>query len=199
MLVMLFFGVLLTGSRTGLLAFLVMNAYYYYKNNDSVNKVRNVTVMALVGLVILYFYSNIEIRSVKLSEGMDDSFGSKIGFLMDYLHDETSWLYVLFGHFNMDLNNVAHYIPFGTMDAEWGFAVFAYGVVFFVLLLIYYVKVAMNFRGKYAMLNFCLIWAVSATILFSFSASMVFLFILSIYFNNMRAEQGRLLKETKEI
>ena len=120
MLVMLFFGVLLTGSRTGLLAFLVMNAYYYYKNNDSVNKVRNVTVMALVGLVILYFYSNIEIRSVKLSEGMDDSFGSKIGFLMDYLHDETSWLYVLFGHFNMDLNNVAHYIPFGTMDAEWG-------------------------------------------------------------------------------
>ena len=185
-LVMLFFGVILTGSRTGLLAFLLMSAYYYYKNNDSVNKVRNVTVIALVGLVILYFYSNIEIRSVKLSEGMDDSFGSKIGFLMDYLHDETSWLYVLFGHYNMDLSNVAHYIPFGTMDAEWGFAVFAFGVVFFVLLLIYYVKVAMNFRGEYAMLNFCLIWAVSGTILFSFSASMTFFFILSIYLGRIK-------------
>ncbi len=199
LLALLFFGVLLTGSRTGLLAFLVMTAFYYYKNNDSANKVRNVAIMAVVGLVLLYVYSNIEIRSVKLSEGVDNSFGSKVGFLMDYLSEETSWLYVLFGHFNMDPGNVAHYIPFGTMDSEWGFAVFGYGFVFLALMLLYYFFIMRQFNGNYVMLNFCFIWAISGTILFSFSASMVFLFILSIYLNNMRAEQSRLLKETKEI
>lgn len=189
-------GVLLTGSRTGLLAYLLMLLFFYYKNINSENKVRNVIIFTIVGIVLMFLYNNIQIRSVDLSGGMDHSFGTKIGFLYDYLTNEQSGLYTLFGHFNLELDAVAHYIPFGTMDAEWGFAIFGYGFVFFALVILYYLRLMKSFMGtKYVMLNFWIIWSISGTVLFSFSASMCWFFVLSLYTSRMNDEKD--LEENK--
>ena len=136
----------------------------------------------------------LDVRALKVSDGMDDSVGAKLDFLIYYLSNEESWLYTLFGHFNME--SVSHYLDnFITMDSEWGYAIFNYGWVFFVLIIVYYWQLAQKLKGKYSIMTVCLvIWSLSATVLFSLSASVAFFFVLSIYAN--RSEEEFFMRES---
>lgn len=178
-------GILFTGSRTGLLLYVLIILYYLYTKKQFAGKFLAV-IGLLVFLYVVIFLTRTEstgdmARSFQLGNGLNDSFSGKIANLFEYLNGDNSLINLLFGRFNQ--HYMSEYIEASSLDSEYGIAIFAYGFIGLFIIISYFYSIVMNMYGKYKIIYVIFLWMVSASLLFSFRTSMLFIFVVSIYYS----------------
>lgn len=170
-------SVLMTGSRTGFLVLsLVVVAYMFYAEKRSMN-----ILWIVIGAVVITFLSSkVDLsgfRAVAIEEGVDTSLATKFVWFLQFITQENSILYLLFGHGTSA--NVAEYgIPL--LDSEWGMAIFSYGIIgfaFYIYMLVEFFKKAPS-KSKAIFVN--LLWIISSTVFLSYRMNLVFVITLSL-------------------
>lgn len=184
LIVLLFsmWGILMAGSRTGFIILLIMLYLKFILKSNYKNK----SLFLYLLLFIFFFYlimlllEESNYRSSDLSGAINVSFSEKIRVLSEYLTQLTEPEVLLFGNFDIAL--CINYITgLSTLDSEWGFAIFTFGVVFTLLLICFYVFWIRKLKSQYYIIAIPFLWALSSTILFTYRESLLFLLLLSIY------------------
>ena len=181
------FSLLLTGSRTGLFVFLTILSFFFMLRNR-----KNSSLIFFVGLLFsftfLYAYVISDLgssyRVFALDSGVEESFMGKIGFITKYLNSDLTISQLLFGNFFYTQDAVRRYlIDFTTMDSEFGVSIFTYGFTFTIPYMILLIIIYKKLKWQNVLIILVFLWCLSSTIIFSYRASFLVLFLLSKYYS----------------
>lgn len=184
----LFISVILTGSRTGLITFLlIMFGYsvFHYKR-----KIISVVIL-LCGMGALFLFGK---GSRSLNFGQSGSASYKIDAIKDYISVsflDRNFIVNLFGNFTTNYEYIAqkyslNYIYEFGFDAEIGMIISTYGIVFLFFYCIYFYYGIIRLLNKETFLIIIpfLIWPLTSTILFSIKTSIVYFVTLGLVIGN---------------
>lgn len=171
------FSLLLTGSRTALLALGILMALFAAKVFHT--KPLLIGVMGVIGIFVILRLVSMDARAIMISSGMDDSFGTKMREFTRYLREVNPISYIVGNNSNIGS------LEWG-FDFEWGYVFVYTGIVGTVNYLKLHKKLIARHCGennpelyKYVLLAL-LCESMSATVLFnSYSYPLLALFVFS--------------------
>lgn len=177
-----FYSVLLTGSRTGfVVASMIIIAFLFVEKRLTPAWRFGIILAAFVGFLYL------SIADVGSYRGLDvTSTGSsdyKFKTFAYYLSIENSSFRIMFGYLDSDkFESTVDVLNF--FDADYGYLIFQFGFVGFIAVLSHFFSVylRMDKIGRVFLVN--LLWMITSTIVTSFQAFFVFMLLLSVIFNN---------------
>lgn len=175
------FSVLMTGSRTGLVIFSVILICGLWSNSTVTRKQRNFVLLGILGAFIALIISESNFRGLKIEEGFNDSAGSKFKALLDYLGNDNGFIHLLFGNFDPELFSATSANVINSLDSEYGYVIFNYGIVSFIAYIAFFVSVKRKLNKHDMIILIPLLWIVSSTILLAYRPIMVYLILLSKY------------------
>jgi len=194
-------SILMTGSRTSLVIFIMLTGLYYYYKSKYVFK-KSILILPVLMVVIVIFIGNINLdgRIFDFSElsGNENnaSFTTKLNFLNNYIsYASKSQPFDLFiGTFNVDSGdnfvfNSNYRIK--NFDSEIGYVVYSLGFVGILLILWFYIIIYKNTGHNVKLLMIILLWSLTSTILTNMRFSFLFLFVLSIYYDKAKQKNMR--------
>lgn len=183
-----FFSVLLTGSRTGLIAVVLVVIIFSVRERKKRNRNRgfmlNIAVVLLITIMLIgTFHQTLTMgfRGFEIEAGLGNSLLSKIGFFNTFV-TKSSFLNLLFGHLSSSSFERLYGVKY--IDSEWGELFASFGAIGTLIAILILVRI---FRYKSKDLNFYLLnllWGITSTILFSFRMSFLFLLFLSKYISD---------------
>lgn len=200
-LVLLFFGVLLTGSRTSFLVLILLSVSFvlYYLN---INRTK-VILGGLLFVLPVFLFIGSGNRLLNYSEFSGNakrgSFLSKLNFLNSYI-DETSLTKptdLVFGKFNID--NFSYYYGqrINKFDSEIGYLIHAVGFVGLLLIVIFYLNIFVKSGPKTRFIMLLLFWMITSSVLTNFRFLTLFFLVLSLFYNFDQQEQQEALAESQ--
>lgn len=189
------FGIVLTGSRTGLIiALCIIILDYYLKTKDNFL----VFILTAIGILTIFVFDAIDFgayRAFSFSAGSETSLSSKFTRFFSYMEGETNALFILFGHF--DLRTTAEYLTGNEqLDSEWAYMIFSYGIFSIFVLLLFYFNRFREMTAQYRIIALPLLWCVTSTILLAHRISLLYFILFSIYYqrsmiNRVSYKHGR--------
>ena len=185
---------LYTGSRTGLVVFIILFIVFSiaeYRRYSSIKRIL-MGLIAVLGLGIGFLlvkelFSSSSVRAMDIRGGFENSLLTKLNYFDSYIDTHIGAWQVLFGSFDVSL--VEKYTGNKIMDSEWGNAFFAYGIVFILGVIAFFVKVYRSTQRQAQMFFILLIWMISATLFFSYRSSFILLLLLSKYYMRTKEEK----------
>ena len=182
-----FFSVLWTGSRTGFVAATVILFFAFARQQELSSSIK--VVFGVIFLIsFLLFISKFmgTLRVLEIESGLDDSIGYKLGAFTYYLRNETSPIHLLIGHLDVSLFGRVYGINEFGFDSEYGSLIYRFGFVgFFAIMYFWYLLYKKT--DKYSRIfYFNLLWIISSTIVCSFRAFFIFMLFLSVLYSNSR-------------
>lgn len=185
-IVLTYASVLLTGSRTG---FVVASLLVYFGFLRSHR--HSVFLRLLVGAIIvaaLYYIlgSGVELRSMEIEDGMQDSVGAKWVTFLYYLSSEPPLIYTLFGYVDESLFTGGPGNILTIFDSEYGSLIFRYGFIGIICILYFYWLVWRKMQKQTWIFFIVLLWMATSCIIASYRTSFVFMLLLSVIYANNR-------------
>lgn len=176
-------SLLLTGSRTAFLVVIFILLYYLV----FILKKRIIGFIAIAVIAIIPFV-NLGNRILDFSElsGKKDSgsFTSKKEFLFSYVSEaiEKRPGDLVFGRFNIDniYKNYGQRIT--TFDSEIGYLLHSVGLLGILSILFFYLVIFQKASLNTRMIFVMLLWSITSTVLTNFRFSLLFIFVLSLYY-----------------
>jgi hypothetical protein len=202
-LFVLFAGIILTGSRTSFLTMSLLLAVYviYFLK---VNRTFVITGILFVVIPVFLFLgpSTRLLDFSELSGGSKyQSFSVKLAFLDTYISEtnNTNPSHLFFGRFNIDNVNYNYGLEIFKFDSEIGYLLHALGLVGVILIFTFYLRIFLSGGKRTRFIMILLLWISSSTILTSFRFSVLFFFVLSIFYqldlNFKNSNSKELIKE----
>lgn len=180
------FGIILTGSRTGLfVAILLMLGSYYWGEEKNRPQKSGRILGGIIALGILYlfysFFDSGSYRALRLEEGTGDSLTTKFVKFADYVNSQHNFLYLLFGNFDQH-SFLKLSKDESTIDSEWGFAIYNYGLIFLIGYILFYITTIKRLKSIYKLIMIPLLWTITSGILFAYKFSLLFYLLFSLYY-----------------
>lgn len=175
-----FLSVIMTGSRTGLVVFILLVAYFIYSTPQlSRNQKYPLLFIGVVALLPFFVIEVEDLRAFQVEQGLSNSANLKWLVFADYLSQQNSFAHLAFGYADPDTFIPTTYTLMTKFDSEYGNMIYAYGILGS-LAFFYFYYVCFKQSGKFERIYFILLlWIVSSTILFSYRMSFLFLFLMS--------------------
>ncbi len=180
-LIGLYFSLFITGSRTGFIIGLVifLTEIFFVRKRG----VLGIITTSLVTIMYIVYYNFFRSLNFEYS----GSLGYKVEVLIQYLDKVTLDNHLgsfLFGNFTSVYElidrkyNLSYIHQFG-FDSEIGMLISSFGILAFIIFIMFYIKVFKELKGRYILI-ICLFifWPITSTILFSIKTSMLFYIIL---------------------
>lgn len=180
-LILCFFSVLLTGSRTGLVVVSLLIIIALYTSKTKNKWVIAFFVAVFIGFIIYGVFVGSTFRGFDIENGLDNSLGVKWRITMSYISTEPSVMKLLLGHLDMDLfeTNTTY-----SLDCEYGYIIYCYGFLGVFALLTFYIQLFRKI-DKDSRLYFCvLLWMLSSSIMMAYRSSFIFFLLLSTVYKN---------------
>lgn len=182
------FGVVLTGSRTGLfISFLLLLLSFFQFNIVGVSRIGKVVLFTVFIMLLYYFFTNIvddsSYRALRITEGTSDSLMAKFLRFSDYIEIEKNTPALLFGHF--DQHSFLTTISIGdnrTLDSEWGYAIFNYGFFFLIGYIIFFIEKIKKMNSNNMLILVPLFWVLTSAILLSYRFSLLYFLFFSHFY-----------------
>lgn len=177
-----FYAVLLTGSRTGfVVASLVLIAYLFVDKRITSVWRTIVVIGAVAVFVVMTLLGSDTFRGFNVIEGFGNSANLKMDTFAYYLSSENSVLRIMFGYLDTSRfdNSGATYYVMNSFDSDYGSIIFSYGFIGFVAILVYYFTVFRKLKPEGKVIFVLLLWMYSSTIVKSFRALFIFMLLLS--------------------
>lgn len=189
-----FLGVLLTGSRTGLVIVMLIIFFAFFRN-QRLSRNYKLVFGTLVIIGFIYFINNSYgiVRGLDLESGLTNSIGLKWDTFLYWLSNENSIVGLLFGHLDTRLFEGSYGLTLNSFDCEYGILAFRFGLVGLILVFCFWYMIYKRMGSYNRIFLINLLWMVSSTIVGSYRTFFVFMLLLSIlYF------QPNMLKENRE-
>lgn len=179
-----------TGSRTSFLVFLFILLFFLYFNKlFTPKKIILLSVATLGVLSYLIISTNFaDLRMLKVSEGLDSSFNTKLNVLMDYFAENISILSLLFGNISGMVLIIKYNIGILGTDFDIGNIIVYYGFVFLIILGIFLTKVYKKYSNKYKIIFPILLWMFSSAIITNYRTAPIFFLMLGLYYRRSLIE-----------
>ncbi|MBO7493975.1 MAG: hypothetical protein J6T87_07525 [Bacteroidales bacterium] len=184
---MSFYGVLLTGSRTGfVVASLFVVAYLFVDKRTSVTWKVIMMLVAVVGFAFLTLMGSNVFRGVNVVKGFSDSANYKMDTFGYYLSTENSAVRLLLGYLDSTRFDKSEAIThvMSKFDSDYGGIIFCYGFIGFASILLFFFTVFKRMRSEGRLFFVLLLWMYSSTIIQSYRAVFLFMLLLSVIYNN---------------
>lgn len=181
-----FFAVLLTGSRTGLVVIsIIIIAYLFINEIISAKWKYGIVFVGMVGF--LYLSSSGIYRSLNVAEGFENSANYKYYVFADYLKHEESLIRLLLGY--LDEGRFQASVGFmKKFDSDYGCLVFQYGFVGFLAILLFFASLFRRMDNMGGIFLVLLLWMLTSTVVTSYRAFFVFMFLLSLIYNQHKKQ-----------
>lgn len=192
-LVLLFFGVLLTGSRTSFLVLILLSVYFviYYLNINRTKVIIGGLFFVLPVFMLLGSGNRLFNYSEFSGNTGQGSFLSKLNFLNQYIDQTsiTSPTDLVFGKFNID--NFSYYYGqrISKFDSEIGYLIHAVGFVGLFFIVTFYINIFTKSGNKTRFIMLLLFWMITSSVLTNFRFLVLFFIALSIYYNQDQIEK----------
>lgn len=181
-----------TGSRTSLVVFCIAVVFYLYSAKIfSPGKTKIISIVFVVSLLFVYLFTGLsKMRVFKINEGLDNSFGQKLGLLITYLDSNPNIIKLIFGN----LSSKVMFSSTGTISMDWeiGNILFVYGIVFFIFLFVFYFTLFKRYLPKYRVVFVILLWMFTSSILFSYRMASLWILVLGLYYRRSLIEKKQL-------
>ena len=158
-----FISILVTGGRTGLVTFIIMNIFIF---KDYLKQNKKILLLFISGFIILYFNYLVNFRALDLLSLFDqkESSGSiKMQILLDYFMEISSgsiedFIIFIFGYMNWDRH----------FDAELGNVISFYGVMGLLLIVLFFIQIYKATYKNYRWIFFIFLISIGGTILLNY-------------------------------
>ena len=174
-----YYAVLLTGSRTGVVvASLVIIAYFFMNKRISVGWRYGAILLGVFGAIYLIYAGNDTLRAFNVSDtGSSDA---KLRTFLYYLSIENSVIRLLLGYLDESLyvSRAASYVMAG-FDSDYGNIIFCYGFVGFFSIILFFVTIYRKMDRIGRVFFVLLLWMITSTIVKSYRALFIFMLLLS--------------------
>lgn len=182
-----FYAVLLTGSRTGYVVSSLIIISYIFVDKRISNLWRIVAVVsAVVAFGVMTWMGSDTYRGFNVVQGFSNSADLKMATFGYYLSSENSVLRLLIGYLDVqrfDISGATSYVM-SQFDSDYGGIIFSYGFIGFVSILIYFFTIFLKLRSEGRVFFVLLLWMYSSTIVTSFRALFLFMLLLSVVYSN---------------
>ena len=187
-----FYAVLLTGSRTGfVVASSILIAYLFVDKRIATVWRFGVVLVAIAVFVALTQFGSVTFRGFNVIEGFGNSANIKMDTFGYYLSSENSVLRILLGYLDISRfdNSGATYHVMNNFDSDYGSIIFSYGFIGFVAILVYFFTIFRKLKSEGKVFFVLLLWMYSSTIIKSFRAVFLFMLLLSVVYSNMKRKE----------
>lgn len=158
-----FISILITGGRTGLVTFVIMNIFIF---KDYLKQNKKIFLLITSGFIILYFNYLNKFRALDLLSLFDqkESSGSiKMQILVNYFMEISSgsiedFIIFIFGYMNWDRH----------FDAELGNVISFYGVMGLLLIVLFFIQIYKATYKNYRWMFFIFLISIGGTILLNY-------------------------------
>ena len=185
--VICFYAILLTGSRTGfVVASCLIIAYMFVNRKLTAGWRYGFVLLAIGAFLYMPFYEPDSLRGFGVFR--TGSVDKKMETFRYYLFTETSAVRILFGYLDADRFDVT-YAPeriMSSFDSDYGSVIFSYGFIGFLAILFFFYTIFRR-MDKFGRLYFIvLLWMYSSTIVKSYRGFFTFMLLLSIVYSNCK-------------
>lgn len=181
-----FYAVLLTGSRSGyVVVSLLIIAYLFVNKRIALIWRLLVVAIAFSLFIVATTLGSDTFRGFSIEEGISGSASMKMDTFVYYLSSEKSILRLLLGYLDVsrfDISSATSYVMHN-FDSDYGSIIFSYGFVGFFSILLYYFTVFRKMSGNGRIFFILLLWMFSSTIIKSYRAVFLFMLILSCVYD----------------
>ena len=184
-----FYAVLLTGSRSGfVVASLIIIAYMFVDKRVSLVWRLLVAAIAITIFIVLIWIGSDTFRGFNVEDGFRGSASVKMDTFAYYLSSEKSVLRLLLGYLDtsrFDISRATFYVM-DKFDSDYGSIIFSYGFIGFFAIL-YYLLTIFKKTDRYGRVYFILVlWMYSSTVVKSYRSLFIFMLLLSVVYSNMK-------------
>ena len=187
-----FYAVLLTGSRTGfVVASLIIIAYLFVDKRISLMWRLLVVAIAVSTFMVLIWSGSNTFRGFNIEDGFSGSASMKMDTFAYYLSSEKSLLRLLLGYLDTSRFDIskATFDVMRKFDSDYGSVIFSYGFIGFFAIL-YYLFTILKKMDRYGRLYFILVlWMYSSTIVHSYRAFFLFMLMLSVVYSQHKLNE----------
>lgn len=139
-------------------------------------------VVLIIGLFVAFVsLVGIDLRMFRVGDGMDSSFGVKIGIVEKYWNTNPSFSRILFGCFSTQALITLINTDFAGTDMDLGDMFVQHGIVFLFVVFFFLVKVFKSLKREYKPILWIFLWMLSNTVFCNYRTSSIMLLLLSIY------------------
>jgi hypothetical protein len=186
-LTLCYFSVIMTGSRTGFLISSILILMALFRNQKTPSVMKAFVIALVVGLMIYNYMSGGAGRGAGIEAGFHGSADMKWLLLMDYLSHETSIIYYLFGHLDLQLFNPALNVNY-SFDAEYGYIIYCFGFVGLFAFIYYLYKLYKHLDKTNRVFFVVVLWMITSSIFMAYRAVFVFMLLLSTIYKTTNAK-----------
>ena len=182
-----FFAVILTGSRTGfVVASLLMITYLFVDKRISSLWKTVVGLAAFVAFIWLAISGSNTFRGFNVIEGFSNSANVKMDTFAYYLSSEKSIFKLLMGYLDAARfdKSGAIYFVLTNFDSDYGDIVFCYGFIGFIAILLYFITIFKKLKREMRVFFVLLLWMYSSTVVTSYRAFFIFMLMLSVLYSS---------------
>lgn len=187
--ILTFYAVLMTGSRTGfVVASLIVISYLFVDKKVSVGWRYGVTLSAVLVFLYLIFIGSDTFRGFNVFD--TGSTDMKQATFRYYLSSENSIFRILLGYLDVsryDTSESSSYVM-ARFDSDYGSIIFSYGFIGFFSILLLYFTVFKKMDGNGRVFFVLLLWMYTSTIVKSYRAFFVFMLLLSVVYSNHKQQ-----------
>lgn len=184
-----FYAVLLTGSRTGfVVASAIIMVYLFVDNKVSAGWRFGAVFLAIAGFLFLVLGESTTFRGFNVTDTL--STDMKAQTFKYYLSTEKSVYRILLGYLDVsryDTSGATDYVM-TKFDSDYGSIIFSYGFIGFFAILIYYFTIFRKMDGNGRVFMVLLLWMYSSTIVKSYRALFLFMLLLSCVYGQQKKE-----------
>lgn len=187
-----FYAVLLTGSRTGFVVASIFLIAYLFVDKRITAVWR---VVAVVGSIAIFVVKTLlgsdTFRGFNVIQGFGNSANLKMDTFQYYLSSENSIFRLLLGYLDTSRfeNGGATYYVMNSFDSDYGSIIFSYGFIGFVAILVYYFTIFRKLKPEGKVFFVLLLWMYSSAIVKSFRAVFLFMLLLSMVYGKLNRNE----------
>lgn len=186
-----FYAVLLTGSRSGfVVASAVIIIYLFVDQKVSATWRFGLSFLAVLVFMYLIFIDSNSFRGFNVFD--TNSVVMKQATFRYYLSTENSILRILLGYLDTSkyASTESELYVMSSFDSDYGSIIFSYGFIGFISILVYYFTIFRKVDGNGKVFFVLLLWMYSSTIVKSFRALFVFMLLLSCVYSRHKKSNG---------
>lgn len=181
-----FYGVLLTGSRTGFfVGSAILLLFLFIDKKVSAFSRYSLLTVSLVIFVFMLVSGSDTFRGFNVIKGFNNSANVKFDVFKYYISTENSVFRLLIGY----LDNKRLVVTGDLMayfDCDYGNVIFCYGFIGFIAIMVYFFTIFNRMDKTERIFFVLLLWIISSAIISSYRASFLFIILLSLVYSSRK-------------
>lgn len=180
--IMIFVGIILTGSRTGFAVIVACLLFHFFNNISRKDLLRLIPIFMIFAVVFIFAGSQFaDFRLFQIGSGLNDSLSEKTSLFEDYLN-KAPYIHLIFGCFGENATKFITGSGYAGVDNDLGNILIAYGVFFYFVLFGFFVNVYKRISKEYRMLFALLLWSISGSVFLAYRPVALVMLLFGIYY-----------------